>query len=94
MYLIFLFFLLFLLQLNIREGFQIWNKVSGMDYKGDIGHSWTDLIGCKLECIRKASCKGIVTQYYDDGQGHCWLKSDMTDGSMNNKVNAYMLSRL
>jgi hypothetical protein len=89
-----LFFLLFLLfLLKVPEGFKIWNK-SGMDYPGnDLENGTYSLMACKKNCIKNASCQGIVTDYQGDGPGNCWLKSDLTQGVSASNRWAYLLSR-
>jgi len=92
LFLLCLLFLLFL-QLNVPEGFKIWNKVA-MDYPGnDIDNGSYTLMDCKKKCIENASCKGIVTDYQEDGPGNCWMKSDLTDGVSASNRWSYQLSR-
>lgn len=98
LFLVVLLFLLFL-QLKTPEGFKIWKESRGTDYWGnDLSHSITTLRECKRRCIRNPSCKVISTNY--DGaaprpalQGHCWVKSDYSQGTPNNNQYSYILSR-
>jgi len=88
-----LLFLLLFLFLNIKEGFQIWNKIA-MDYPGnDLKGGKESLADCKKNCIMNAKCKGITVDYQDDGPGNCWMKTDMTNGTPADERWSYLLSR-
>lgn len=90
-------FLLFTLAYQFRtEGFTpLWGKYETKDYSGNTIKTYPSvtLNDCKKNCINHKNCKGIVTNYQDNGRGNCWLKNKMESGTDNNKRYAYKISR-
>jgi hypothetical protein len=90
-------FLLFTLAYQFRtEGFTpLWGKYETKDYGGNDIQQFPSigLNECKQNCIKQKDCKGIVTDYQDDGPGNCWLKNTMENGTENDQRWSYKISR-
>lgn len=79
-----------------REGFTpLWGKYETKDYGGNDIQQFPSigLNECKRNCIKQKDCKGIVTDYQDDGPGNCWLKNAMENGTDNDQRWSYKISR-
>ena len=96
MYILFLCVLLFFLFLQkVPEGFQIWKETRGTNYSGnDLSHGIYTVMECKKKCIENRDCKGITTTSLDGGEGSCWIKSELSQGTPANNLNSYLLSRV
>lgn len=82
-------------QLTIEGFTPIWTSETGIDYVGNNISKLSNisLNDCKLKCIGDTTCKGISTDFSDDGPGTCWMKTDLTNGTTNSNKWSYKIKR-
>ena len=100
MYWLWFLLLIVLLLYELRkEGFTWSDKISRMDYWGnDLGYwGYIGIAECKKNCVDNPRCKGLGIRYDPDtnpsGKAQCWIKHDMSRGSLHDTIWSYKLTR-